>query len=79
MKQHINFNFRFLSSFNVKVGSHSKQRAVHREMYGDNWTVEMHPFLKKIDATKYEATDTAWAYVQDLNIHVSKRLDLLDG
>lgn len=62
----------------MKVGSQSKQRAVHREMHGDNWTVEMHPFLKRIDASKYEAVDTPWASITDLKTHIVNRLEQLD-
>ena len=33
--------------------------------------------MKKVNKVKYEAVDTAWAYVPDLHKFVINRLDLL--
>ena len=69
--------FRFLGSFNIQVGSQSKQRGVHKERHGSNWSVKIHPFLKKIDNVKYEAVNTPWSIIEDFKLHVVDRLDQL--
>ena len=69
------FFYRFLSSFKIKVASHAKQRKIHKELHGENWSVEMAPFMHKKDKTEFEEVTIPWAHINDLQLHISDRLD----
>ena len=47
-----------------------------KKLHGNDWIVEMAPFMHRVTKTSFEADDTPWANVTNIKDHVFKRLRL---
>ena len=61
----------------MKTATHASQRTLHKKLHGNDWIVEMAPFMHRTTKTSFEAVDTPWAHVTNIKDHVFKRLDSL--
>ena len=55
----------------MKTAAHASQRALHKKLPGNDWIVEMAPFMHRITKTSFEAGDTPWAHVTNIKAEFS--------
>ena len=61
------------------MASQSKQRTQAKNWHGNDWNVELAPFMfSGAKKGNYDVKSAAWSYIVDLPSHIHERLDSLD-